>query len=105
MSRVGLGMRRAFLGDGRVGRASELCCCLQALYVRNKWRLTTPPHQIRDTFQSSTLCKPWEGEVKTAWSTQVCVTVQDGEMVDIGLKGELEREAAEDLEGKKVKNK
>lgn len=47
------GSEESFLGDGWVGRASELCCCLRALYARNKWRLTTPPHQIKDTYRVS----------------------------------------------------
>lgn len=47
------GNEESFLGNGWVGRASIQWCCLQALYAGNKWRLTTPPHQIRDTYRGS----------------------------------------------------
>lgn len=47
------GNEESFLGNGWVGRASKPWCCLRALYAGNKWRLTTPPHQIRDTYRGS----------------------------------------------------
>lgn len=87
------GNEESLLGDGWVGSASELCCCLQALYAENKWRLTTLPHQIRDTnrgapvFHSQQAIRNGaEREVKTVWCTYT-TRWRERKVDDIGLKG------------------